>query len=182
MAEGRYIEYKREFPDQHAVAKSIGSFANTHGGYFFIGIADEDVTNIAKGQIGFDTNDRPQPKDDVRNIVRDHLDPTPDFTIHAIRRPDYTDYVILIVEVPESRNAPHIKSDGTIYVRTGEASNPIEPETDRWSVDNLYERREKWEQTVDDFCIIDFEDRLDRPVIELFSVPSTLGIRYAATS
>lgn len=175
VAEGRYIEYKREFPDQQAVAKSIGSFANTHGGYFFIGIADEDVTNIAKGQIGVDTKIRSQPKEDVRNIARDHLDPTPNFTIRAIRRPDYTDYVILIMEVQESRNAPHIMSDGTIYVRTGEASNPIEPQTDRWSVDNLYERREKWEQTVVNFCTIDFEDRLDRPVIELFSVPSTLG-------
>lgn len=175
VAEGLYVEYKREFPDPQAVAKGIASFANTHGGYFFIGIADEDVTNIAQGQIGVDTNDKPQPKEDIRNISRDHLDPTPDFTTRVIRRPDYSDYVILIVEVPESRKAPHVQSDGKIYVRTGEASNPIEPETDRWSIDRLYQRREKWQQSVDDFCTIDFEDHRDRPMIELFSVPSTLG-------
>lgn len=175
VAEGLYVEYKREFPSAEAVAKVIASFANTHGGYFFIGIADEDVTNIAQGQIGVNTNERTQPKEDVRNIARDHLDPTPDFIIRAIRRPDYSDYVILIIEVPESRNVPHIQSDGKIYVRTGEASNPIEPETDRWSIDRLYRRREEWQEAVDVFCTIDFEDHRDRPIVELFSVPSTLG-------
>lgn len=175
VAEGIYVEYKREFPDPQAVAKGIASFANTHGGYFFIGIADEDVTNIAQGQIGVNTNERTQPKEDIRNIARDHLDPTPDFTIRVIQRPDYTDYAILIVEVPESRNAPHIQSDGKIYVRTGEASNPVEPETDRWSIDRLYQRRDEWQEAVQDFCTIDFEDHRDRPIVELFSVPSTLG-------
>lgn len=175
IAEGLYVEYKREFPSNSAVAKGIASFANTHGGYFFIGIADEDITNIAQAKIGIDTNDRRQPKEDIRNITHSHLDPTPNFTIRAIQHPNYPDFVILILEIPESRQAPHVQRNGKIYVRTGEASNPIEPETDRWSIDRLYQRRKEWKESVDDFCTLDFEDYRDRPIVELFCVPSTLG-------
>lgn len=175
VAEGLYVEYKRVFPDSRDIAKSIASFANTYGGYFFIGIADEDVTNIAQSQIGVNTNDQPQPKEDIRNIARDHLNPTPDFTTRAIQHTDNTDYVILILEVPESQKAPHVQRDGKIYVRNGEASNPIEPVTDRWSIDRLYERRKEWQKAVDDFCSVNLQEPRDRPILELFCVPSTLG-------
>lgn len=175
VSEGIYVEFKREFPSPQSIAKSIASFSNTYGGYFFIGIAEEDITNIAQSQIGVDTNEYSQPKETIRNIARDHLDPTPDFSIRAIQREDYPDFVILILEIPKSNTAPHVRSDGKIYVRTGEASNPIEPATDRWSIDQLYERRNGWKETVNEYCSIDIEPRGSRPILELFCAPSTLG-------
>jgi len=186
VSEGTYIEYKRRFPDSQSIAKVIASFANTHGGYFLIGLAEEDLTNIASGQIGVNVEEYPNPKETIRNIVRDHLNPSPNFTSRVIRRPDYDDYVIVLIEVPESHNAPHIHSSGKIYTRTGEGSDPISPETDRWTLDKLYERRNEWNERVQQFCHPDItltrgqsgetEHQADGwPFLEIYGVPSTLG-------
>jgi hypothetical protein len=104
----------------------------------------------------------------------------------VIQRPDYEDYVILLIEVPESHDAPHIHSNGKIYTRTGEGSDPISAETDRWTLDKLYERRTEWDEKVDQFCRSDItltrgqsgdtEHQTDGwPFLELYGIPSTLG-------
>jgi predicted HTH transcriptional regulator len=38
VAEGWYVEYKKEKQNGKKIAKSISSFANSHGGIYFIGI------------------------------------------------------------------------------------------------------------------------------------------------
>jgi hypothetical protein len=186
VSEGIYVEFKRSLPKSQSVAKVIASFANTHGGYFLIGIAEENLTNIASGQIGVNIEDHPNPKETIRNIVRDHLNPSPNFSTRLIQRPDYDDYVLILVKVPESHDAPHVHSSGKIYTRTGEGSDPISPETDRWTLDKLYERRNEWEKQVERFCQTDLtltrgqsgetEHQSDGwPLLEIYGIPSTLG-------
>lgn len=185
VSEGTYVEFKRSLPDPQKISKVIASFANTHGGYFIIGVAEDDVTNIASGKIGINTNETSSPNDHIRTIVRDHLDPSPNFSSRVIQREDYTDYVIVIVEVPESHDAPHIHSSGKVYTRTGEGSDPISPETDRWTLDRLYQRRNEWNQRIEDFCTSDItltqgqagesDSQPDGwPFIEIYGIPSTL--------
>jgi predicted HTH transcriptional regulator len=77
ISEGIYVEFKQSLPDPQSVAKVIASFANTHGGYFLIGIAEEETTNIASGKVGINTNEHSDPNETVRNIIRDHLNPSP---------------------------------------------------------------------------------------------------------
>ncbi|MBT3184600.1 MAG: ATP-binding protein [Nitrospina sp.] len=38
LAEGWHVEYKREKTTPQKIAKSIASFANSHGGIYFLGI------------------------------------------------------------------------------------------------------------------------------------------------
>ncbi|GAA0474520.1 ATP-binding protein [Halococcus dombrowskii] len=186
ISEGMYMEYKRSLPSTQSLAKVIASFANTHGGFFLIGVAEEELTNIASGQIGVNIQENPDPKETVRNIVRDHLNPSPDFATRVIQRDDYKNYALLLMEIPKSRDTPHIHSSGKIYTRTGEGSDPIEATTDRWSVNKLYQRHEEWKNQVDEFCQTslnltrgqagtadDFSDGW--PFLELYVVPSTLG-------
>ena len=186
ISEGLYVEFKRTLPETQDVTKVISSFANTHGGYYIIGIAEEDTTNIASGRIGVNTDDHPDPKETIRHAVRDRLDPSPFFTTRAILREDYEDYAILIVEVPESERAPHIHSSGVIYTRTGEGSDPVTAITDRWEVDQLYDRRDQRQERIDEFCQLDLgltqgqAGSTDQPLggppfLELYGVPSTIG-------
>lgn len=66
VKEGFYIEYKSDFQKPPKIAKSITSFANTYGGWYFIGIDDEEKTNIAKSIAGFDINKHKGPKETIR--------------------------------------------------------------------------------------------------------------------
>lgn len=186
VSEGVYVEFKQSFPDPHKVSKVIASFANTHGGYFVIGLAEEELTNIASGKIGVDTTEISNPKERIRDIVRDHLHPSPNFDSRVIQRHDYENYALIVVEVPESQDAPHIHSTGKIYTRTGEGSDPISPETDRWTLDKLYERRNEWNEKIEEFCTPDItltrgqtgdtEHLSDgQPFLEIYGIPSTLG-------
>ena len=186
ISEGVYIEYKRSLPSNQSIAKVIASFANTHGGYFVIGVAEEEITNIASGQIGINIDEHPNPKETIRHIVRDHLDPSPNYTTRLLRRQDYENYALAILEVPESQDAPHVHSSGKIYTRTGEGSDPISAETDRWTIDKMYERREEWNRQIQNFCQLGLtftqgqagttEHQADgTPFLEIYGIPSSLG-------
>ena len=147
VSEGYYVEYKRQLPSppEDTVAKVIASFANTYGGWFFLGIP-ERFNNEAASPIGIDLTEHNSLKETVRRWVKTRVDPVPDFDIQLVQNPDYSDWGVLIIEVPESRVPPHIMSDGVIYRRNGEESDPIEPETDRWKLDRLYENRRERER------------------------------------
>ncbi|WP_256545442.1 AlbA family DNA-binding domain-containing protein [Halobellus inordinatus] len=147
VSEGYYVEYKRQFPNQpeDTVAKIIASFANTYGGWLFLGVP-EKFNNEAASPIGIHLTEHDGLKETVRRWVKTRVDPVPDFDIQLVRNPEYTDWGVLIIEVPESRVPPHIMNDGVIYRRNGEESDPIEPETDRWQLDRLYENRRERER------------------------------------
>ena len=46
FSEGLRIEYKREFPQNVDLAKTICAFANSAGGILLIGVEADKVTNI----------------------------------------------------------------------------------------------------------------------------------------
>jgi len=186
VSEGVYMEFKRKMPKNKKIAKVISSFSNTHGGYFIIGVGEEDLTNILSGKIGINLEVNNQPKEKIRNIARDHLNPSPNFDSRLIIREDYENYGILLIKVFESSKAPHIHSSGVICTRTGEGSDPITPETNRWAIEKLYQRNEKWGEKVREFCQPDVvftkgqlgetDNQFDGwPMIELYGIPSTLG-------
>lgn len=173
VKEGFYIEYKSDFPSGKKIAKSISSFANTYGGWYFIGIEDEEGTNIAKELVGFDLNEHRQPQEKIRNIVREHIQPIPNFYMKLIKIDE--DRGILVIHIPESFETPHILSDGVIYRRNGEESSPIK-ETDRYTLDKLYQKSINFENRVknffyDPFGMTEAEYRSDIPFIKLYFIP-----------
>src|SRR5437016_5394889 len=78
VAEGYYVEFKREPPSNDKIGHSLASLANSYGGWYIVGV-ETDEHNIAKDICGFDTGHIPDPISKVRDIARSHIDPTPVF-------------------------------------------------------------------------------------------------------
>jgi hypothetical protein len=151
IAEGLYIEYKSDFPNPAKVSHSLASFANSYGGWYIIGITD-DVNNVPQNFNGFSLQDHQNPKEKIRDIVRDHINPLIRFASHLIELENRK--AILVVQVDESDDTPHVTKDGRIYRRNGEGSDPI-AETDRLAIDRLYDRGKNFQRRIKQFCIND---------------------------
>ena len=77
VSEGWNVEYKKEKQNGKSIAKSVSSFANSHGGLYFVGI--ESNNNLP---VNFDgVKDSP---DIVRDSVRGNVQPFPYFKTHII--------------------------------------------------------------------------------------------------
>jgi hypothetical protein len=161
VTEGWYIEYKSILVQTKDIAKSIAAFANHYGGWLFYGVAE--VTNKStkdKGKIagsfpGIPTSEIPRFTDNLRNAVKDCLNPQPyyeykvlDGPCSEIGLPDGQS--VLVVLIPPGLNCPYVHSDGRIYRRVGDASDP-KYETDRFILDQLWEKRRRAEEQFQTF-------------------------------
>jgi hypothetical protein len=137
VAEGYYVEYKRELPTQrNKIARSLASLANTYGGWYIVGV-ETDEHNVAKTVLGFDSNSCHDPISVIRDLIKHHIDPVPILFPQVITLD--TGNIVLIVYVPDNQETPFITSDGRIYRRTHDSSDPVS-ETSRYSLDQIVER------------------------------------------
>lgn len=148
VAEGWYVEFKSALPSNLKVARSIAAFANTEGGWYVVGV-ECGPGNVASDICGFDLAGLTNPKDKLRDIVRGHIQPAPRFESVLIEL--NPTHVVLIVYVESGDEAPYITSDGRIYRRVGEGSEPI-PETDRFALEKLFGRQEVARKRIAEFC------------------------------
>lgn len=163
VAEGWNVEYKKEKLNGKSIAKSISSFANSHGGIYFIGIEANPQNNCASNILGVDNS-----PDIIRDSVSGNLQPFPFFKTYTISLSNGKR--ILMAVVPEGENPPYINSDGKIYRRQEAASDPI-PEINRHSIDELYRKAEKYADELEEFRDFDLsfckgEDSV--PYLEIF--------------
>ena len=146
--EGWHIEYKKEIPSARVLAKSISSFANTHGGWLFLGIDEDSKENPVAGSfIGVPSSDLEMANSRLRHGVSDYLSNDPNFESKPVHGP--CDEIrlaegssIVIVHIPESQTTPHVHKDARIYRRVADGSEP-KPESDRFILDELWKRGEK---------------------------------------
>lgn len=172
VTEGYYIEYKSDFQETKKIAKSIASFANTYGGWYFIGIEDEEGTNIAKSIVGFDFNKHNQPKESIRQIAREHIHPIPYFDTKLLRGENGK--YVLIVFIPESFETPHIVG-GVVYIRNGEESSPVKNDN-KHTLDRLYQKSMLLKEKVDVFLKNPFTSSIGEsenggPSINIYLLP-----------
>jgi hypothetical protein len=163
VAEGWYVEYKGERPNGKKIAKSVSSFANSHGGLYFIGIESDRSTKCATAFNG--VADSP---DVVRDSVRGNLQPFPYFDTLTIDVGDGRR--VLMVVIPEGRNAPYVHSDGRIY-RREEAASDLIAENNRYTIDELYRRAEGFREELEKFREFDLtfsRGEGEIPYVELF--------------
>lgn len=147
VAEGWYVEYKEEFPASKKIGHSIASFSNSEGGWYVVGVkANQD--NVAESIIGFDITNIRSPKDKIRDIIKNHISPIPFFESKLIKLTE--NRAVLIVYIEKGYETPYVTRDGKIYRRVGEGSDPI-PETDRYSVQKLFERSNELKERVEAF-------------------------------
>ena len=145
--EGWYVEYKRQTVNANALAKSLSAFANTYGGWLFIGVQEQSKENaVADKFLGIPEEDVDGILQSLRHSAADHLNPTPFFNTTVLRGPCSENGLakgraIIAIEVPQSHTAPHVHKDGRIYRRVADGSEP-KPETDRFLLDQLWRRAE----------------------------------------
>ena len=177
-SEGWYIEYKREAPNASTIAKSISAFANTYGGWFFLGITEKSkAESVAGGFPGIHRLEIDATLQRIRQAVAGHLAPSPHFDARAIWGPCTAiglgeDQAVICVHVPQSRSAPHIHKSGQIYRRVADGSEP-KAENDRFVLDSLWRRgdgvRERYKTWIDkDPELSDAED--EKPYVRLLMV------------
>ena len=74
--EGWYVEYKSELVNNKALAKSLSAFANQHGGWLFIGVAEDRETHAAQSFPGIPDSQVQAGLETLRNASKDLLHPS----------------------------------------------------------------------------------------------------------
>jgi len=136
VAEGYYVEYKRQLPAALKIARSLAAFANTYGGWYIVGVIT-DAHNVATAVEGFSSEVTHDPVAVVRDSVRHNIDPAPLFFPQVVTL--RSGNLACIVYVPGNQATPFVTRDGRIYRRTSDSSEPV-PEASRHALDQLVER------------------------------------------
>ena len=147
VSEGWYVEYKSEMINASALAKAVSAFANTFGGWLFLGVKEQGKDGSGAGAFpGIPKKDVDGVLQRLRHSAAQHLNPTPTFQTKVLSGPcDETGLIagasVVAIEIPQSHITPHVHKDGRIYRRVADGSEP-KPETDRFILDQLWRRDE----------------------------------------
>lgn len=167
ISEGWCIEYKEKFPkDNKKIANSIASFANSEGGWYIVGIKENNNKSNPFEIVGFDLETYRKPDDKITNIVKGNIDPIPYFENKIVEIDE--NKVVLVVQVFESHDPPYI-SNGSVYIRVGETSKPL-PTKDRYQFEKLLEKKENFRKRVTLFMenTFFFDEYYNQPYLEFY--------------
>nr|MDQ3820780.1 ATP-binding protein [Acidobacteriota bacterium] len=111
-------------------------------------IQADKLHNIPINIPGFSINDFNDPISKVRDIVKTHISPVPAILPQLISISQ--DNYVLVIYIPGEQDKPFITSDGRIYRRTADTSDPVS-EKDRYSIDRLYDEGKKFRKRFAEF-------------------------------
>ena len=160
--------------------KAVAAFANTHGGWLFLGVDEvSDGEHTAAEFPGIDTGGVERTLQWLRQSVNAHVSPLPDFKSRVLQGPCdriglADDRFVIVIQVPRSNNTPHISSNGRIYVRVADSSEPQDYVKDRSLLDELTRRGDRirdatrsWVERDPEFS----EDEANTPFVRLMLTP-----------
>jgi hypothetical protein len=161
VPEGWFIEYKRAPCSAKDYAKEVSAFANSQGGWIFVGLGEDPSTKLPTAGPGIVSSDALRLRDAARDAIMQNLSPPPHVEFRVVDGPISSlrvseNHSVLVIHVPESRDTPHIHSSGKIYRRQADAAQPIR---DRAELDTLVARRTELWNLVDEQLNIGFEER-----------------------
>ena len=139
--EAFWLEYKQEMSNSQ-IAKAVAAFANCHGGWVFIGVPANE-----RNEPLFPTDTWGVPRDrhtseGLRQTITANIQPVPDVLMQRVDLANGQCVWILCVD--EGMDAPYIRvSDGRIYIRRGDVSEPIDVVKDRYELDRLYDKGQR---------------------------------------
>ena len=149
IEEGYKIEFKSQwdenFKKKH-LCQTIASFANAEGGWLLVGI--EDGTG---NYVGIEKQ-----RSDFSQTIAQKLisvSPRPKFDCRFIHEINNNQKGVLVIQVYEGVNPPYV-CNGTIYTRSGSSKVPIKSE--RSSIDELLNKRIKFDEMLKKFCMNKF--------------------------
>lgn len=151
VPEGQVVEYKQGY--SKTIPKVITSFANSLGGWLFVGISEETKEDANKNKVDVPKelvgvgDDNPCLR--ITHIIRDNISPVPIFHPRVIETFE-DEKKVLIVYVPGDQNTPFITlKDGVIYSRINSSSSPV---NDRFVLESLIERGRRHQKDTEAFC------------------------------
>jgi len=128
LEEGWFVEFKDRVPDTAKLARSISSFANSHGGLLVVGAKEEQKTRRLGSLTPMSEADAERCIVRVREAVAAHVTPPPYFEAKAVEIDSEDDSAIerwiVVISVPKGNSGPYLHSNGCIYVRVGDAAAP----------------------------------------------------------
>ena len=125
--ESFYFEFKDDKVATKKLMEEVSAFANTFGGYIFIGIS-----NDKKIEGCVDWNEQR-----IHTTMHDSITPTPSFDV---RKFTCGDKIVYVIKVDEGSEPPYITSAGKIYERLSSGSFPIK---DSVRLSQIYNKREQ---------------------------------------
>ena len=155
IEEGYKVEFKSQWDDNFKkkhLCQTIASFANAEGGWLLIGI--EDGTGK---YIGIDKQRADFSQTISQKLVS--VTPIPKFDCRFIHETNNKKRGVLVIQVYEGINPPYV-CNGTIYTRSGSSKVPIK--SDRSSIDELLNKRTKFDDMLKKFCMNKFVSEQDK--------------------
>ncbi|ETZ20192.1 helix-turn-helix domain-containing protein [Pedobacter sp. V48] len=176
ISEGWYIEYKADLPKRSGkiegtkIVKSVSAFANTRGGWLFYGIEANDK-NIATNLCGISLDDYKNISDQVSQIIASNLAPKPLYHFKIV--PLSNEKAVFVIKIEPGPIPPYITSQGVIYQRENNESNPIK---DRYIIEKLSEKSNEYYESIERFCHMDYGETQGQsdsqiPYLELYLFP-----------
>ncbi len=145
IEEGYQVEYKSRWDDNFLkkhLCQTIASFANSEGGWLFVGIEDNTANYIGIEKLRADYN----------QIISQKLvsvSPMPKFESRFVKDPKNSRKGILVVYIYEGTDPPYV-CNGTVYLRSGSSKIPVR--SGRIEIDNLVQKAEKFDKQHKAFC------------------------------
>lgn len=149
--EGWFLEYKERVLEPAKLAKSISSFANSHGGLLILGIKENQKTRKLESFVPMDMPSAENCVTQIRNAAVAHLVPTPFFDTKIVEVPGVElandKRWIVLASVPRGANAPYLHSSGCIYTRVGDSASPIQL-TDIGVIERLWAQKREMRESL----------------------------------
>ena len=110
--ENFFFEFKDDQERPERLLKEISAFANTYGGYIFLGVTDDKTVAGCTAW----TEQR------IHNTIYNGITPIPDFDVRKFKHDGNT---IFVLKIEEGSMPPYITNKGQIYERVSSGSCPV---------------------------------------------------------
>lgn len=125
--ESFYFEFKDDRVSNKKITEEVSAFANTFGGYIFLGVSDNKKI---EGRTTWN-------EQRIHTTIHDSITPTPSFDVKKFT---FGTNVIYVIRIDEGAEPPYITSSGKIYERLSSGSFTIK---DSSKLSQIYNKREQ---------------------------------------
>ena len=149
VPESWHVEYKLVIDDTKTLTKALGAFANTYGGWLIVGVEEsEGAEKTAQNFPGLSAEELSLLLQRLSSSIDGNLRPVPHFEHRVVSGPCEEvglseGQSVVVVHVPMSVHTPHLQTDGRVYQRVGDTSQPIK---ERRHLDELWQRADSVRQ------------------------------------